>query len=95
MTWTLATKGNLFYFQEDALRGIDRDEWKNFKDKLREIDDPRKFAIVSCPDHEHKVVLQVPNTDYFLLTYIHDSTFLHPEFGKCIIFVKLGKKSIF
>lgn len=96
MTWTLFTKSKLLYFQEDELRGKDRDAWNKFKDyTLRDTDNPRQFAYTQCPDSEHKVVLQIPNTDYLLLTYIYDENFKHPVHGECIMLVKLGPMNNF
>ena len=92
MPWELWTKDAYsFYFQEQYLNGVDRNRWHKFKETLRNTDNPRDFAITSCPNHKSKIILEIPDTEYFLAVYLHDKENPHPENGECIILVKIAK----
>lgn len=92
MVWDFWTKGEFaFYFQEQYLNGVDRDHWHKFKEVLRVTDDPRKLAITFCPHHKSKLIIPIPNTEYFLAVYLHDKENPHPEHGECIVLVKIAK----
>lgn len=92
MIWNLLTKGDYsFYFQEQYLNGVDRDKWNKFKETIRTSNDPRSLAIASCPKHQFKLILPIPDTEFFVAIRLHDENNLHPTEGKCIILIKIAK----
>ena len=90
MTWKLFQIGYNFYFQEQCLDTMIRDQLHKTLEKIESLENPLDYenVLTTCPSHK-RVIIKLPGSEYLLGIIIHWKDDPQIEYRNSIELVKV------